>query len=87
MQRRALIAANAAGSPEAVEGILARFGFTRTSQAEDREAALAQMREAHFDLVILPVDAISPAELVAADRFHGQIIDRLGIAVKWLFCT
>jgi pilus assembly protein CpaE len=68
MQRRALIAANAAGSPDAVEAILARFGFTRTAQAEDREAALAQMREAHFDLVILPVDAISPAELVALER-------------------
>ena len=68
MQRRALIAANAAGSPDAVAGILARFGFTRTAQVEDREAALAQMREAHFDLVILPVDAISPAELVALER-------------------
>jgi pilus assembly protein CpaE len=68
MQRRALIAANAAGSPEAVSGILARFGFSRTAQVEDREAALAQMREAHFDLVILPVDGISPAELVSLER-------------------
>ena len=68
MQRRALIAANAAGNPETVAGILARFGFTRTAQAEDREAALAQMREAHFDLVILPVDAITPAELVSLER-------------------
>jgi pilus assembly protein CpaE len=68
MQRRALIAANAAGSPEAVEGILARFGFNRTAQAEDREAALAQMREAHFDLVILPVDGITPAELISLER-------------------
>jgi len=68
MQRRALIAANAAGSPEAVAGILARFGFTRTAQAEDREAALTQMREAHFDLVILPVDGITPAELVSLER-------------------
>lgn len=68
MQRRALIAANAAGNPETVAGILARFGFARTAQAEDREAALAQMREAHFDLVILPVDAITPAELVSLER-------------------
>ena len=68
MQRRALIAANAAGSPETVAGILARFGFSRTAQAEDLEAALAQMREAHFDLVILPVDGISPAELVSLER-------------------
>ena len=68
MQRRALIAANAAGSPEAVAGVLARFGFSRTAHVEDREAALAQMREAHFDLVILPVDAITPSELVALER-------------------
>jgi pilus assembly protein CpaE len=68
MQRRALIAANAAGNPETVAGVLARFGFSRTAQAEDREAALAQMREAHFDLVILPVDAITPAELVSLER-------------------
>ena len=68
MQRRALIAANAAGSPEAVEGVLARFGFARTAQAADREAALAQMREAHFDLVIIGVDGITPPELIALER-------------------
>ena len=68
MQRRALIAANAAGSPETVAGILARFGFSRTAQAEDREAALAQLRDAHFDLVILPVDGITPPELVSLER-------------------
>ena len=68
MQRRALIAGNAAGAPEAVSGVLARFGFSRTAHVEDREAALAQMREAHFDLVILPVDAITPSELVALER-------------------
>ena len=68
MQRRALIAANAAGNPETVAGVLARFGFSRTAQAADREGALAQMRDAHFDLVIIPVDAITPAELVALER-------------------
>src|SRR5512141_822655 len=68
MQRRALIAADSAGSPESVAGVLARFGFTRTAHAADREGALAQMRDAHFDLVIIPVDAITPAELVALER-------------------
>jgi pilus assembly protein CpaE len=68
MQRRALIAANAAGTPESVAGVLARFGFTRTAHSQDREGALAQMRDAHFDLVILPVDDISPAELVSLER-------------------
>ena len=68
MQRRALIAADSAGSPESVAGVLARFGFTRTAHAADREGALAQMREAHFDLIIIPVDDISPAELVSLER-------------------
>ena len=68
MQRRALIAANAAGTPETVSGVLARFGFSRTAHVEDREAALAQMREAHFDLVIIPVDGITPPELVTLER-------------------
>ena len=68
MQRRALIAANAAGSPEAVAAVLTRFGFARTAYVDSREAALAQMRDEHFDLVILPVDAITPEDLVALER-------------------
>lgn len=68
MQRRALIAANAAGSPEAVTGVLARFGFARNAHAADRESALAQMHNGHFDLVILPVDGITPSELLALER-------------------
>jgi len=68
MQRRALIAANSAGSPEAASGVLARFGFVRTVNANDREDALAQMRDNHFDLVVVPVDNITPAELIALER-------------------
>jgi pilus assembly protein CpaE len=68
MQRRALIAANAAGPPEAVSGVLARFGFTRTAQTADRNGALAEMREGHFDLVIFPVDGITPGELLTLER-------------------
>ena len=68
MQRRALIAANSAGSPEAASGVLARFGFVRTVNAGDREDALAQMRDGHFDLVVVPLDQITPAELIALER-------------------
>lgn len=68
MQRRALIAANAAGAPEAVTGVLARFGFSRSVQVADMEAAIAQMHDGHFDLVILPVEGISPADLIALER-------------------
>ncbi len=68
MQRRALVAANAAGEPESVEATLARFGFSRTAQVADRGVAIAQMRDGHFDLVVLPVDGITPSELVALER-------------------
>ena len=68
MQRRALIAGNSAGSPETVNGVLARFGFSRTEQAADRDAAIAAMHDRHFDLVILPVEGITPNQLVALER-------------------
>jgi pilus assembly protein CpaE len=68
MQRRALIAANSAGPPEATAEILTRFGFVRTVNASDREDALAQMRDNHFDLVVLPVDQITPAQLISLER-------------------
>lgn len=68
MQRRALIAANAAGSSESVAGVLSRFGFARTAQAPDRPSAIAQMRDEHYDLVIVSVDGITPAELISLER-------------------
>jgi PleD family two-component response regulator len=68
MQRRALIADNSAGPPEGVGGVLARFGFTRTLQVTTRDEAIAQMQDGHFDLVILPVEGIQPAQLIALER-------------------
>lgn len=68
MQRRALIAGNAAGSTEAVNAVLARFGFSKFEQVEEREAALAAMSEAHFDLVVIPVEGITPAQLILLER-------------------
>jgi pilus assembly protein CpaE len=68
MQRRALIADNAAGNPEAVGGVLARFGFIRTEQVADREEAISFMREGNFDLVVIPVEGITPSQLIALER-------------------
>jgi pilus assembly protein CpaE len=68
MQRRALIADNSAGPPEGVGGVLARFGFTRTVQAATRDEAIGQMQDGHFDLVVLPVEGIQPAQLIALER-------------------
>ena len=68
MQRRALIADNAAGSPEMVAGVLTRFGFVRTANAADRDDAIGQMKEAHFDLVVIPVSGITPNQLLALEK-------------------
>ena len=68
MQRRALIAGNSAGPPEAVNSVLARFGFVRTEHVSDRDEAIAEMRDNHFDLVIIPFDGVTPGQLVALER-------------------
>src|SRR5687768_9304978 len=68
MQRRALIADNAAGPAEAVAGVLARFGFSGTVDARDRDAAIEQMKHGQFDLVIHPMEGITPGQLIAVER-------------------
>lgn len=68
MQRRALIAGNSAGPPESVNSVLARFGFVRTSHVSNREEAIAEMRDGHYDLIVIPMDGATPAELVALER-------------------
>lgn len=68
MQRRALIVDNAAGAPEAVTGVLARFGFSRATDAPSVEAGLAQMRDSRFELIVVPVQGITPAELISLER-------------------
>jgi pilus assembly protein CpaE len=68
MQRRALVAANAAGQPPDVDAVLARFGFLPAVHVPDRESVLARIREDQFDLVILPLQDIGPMELLALER-------------------
>jgi pilus assembly protein CpaE len=68
MSRKALIAQGAAGSQETVAEVLARFGFTEVVHARDRADALNQMRLAEFDLVMLPLEDIAPAELLSLER-------------------
>jgi len=68
MRRKALIADTAAGQPDAVTGVLARFGFVSTASVPDRDAAIARMREGDFDLVIVPLQGITPIQLLALER-------------------
>ncbi len=68
MQRRALVVADAVGSQETLNGVLTRFGFTPAMTVQDREHAIARMREEHFDLIIVSMDGVSPAELINLER-------------------
>jgi pilus assembly protein CpaE len=68
IQRRALIAGNAAGQADAVDAVLARFGFVPATQVSDRGRAIARMRDEQFDLVILPLHDAAPLELLALER-------------------
>lgn len=68
MSRRALVAQAAGGSPETVAEVLARFGFTDVVQARDRADLLNLVRQGHFDLVMIPLQDIAPAELLSLER-------------------
>jgi pilus assembly protein CpaE len=68
MQRRAVIAENAAGPQNAADAVLARFGFVRTAHVPDREHAFTSMQDERFDLVIMPLKDITPGELLALER-------------------
>ncbi|MEO8193404.1 MAG: hypothetical protein ABI681_06105 [Gemmatimonadales bacterium] len=68
MRKKALIADNAAGNPEGVAGVLARFGFASPVTVNDRNAAIDSMQDAHFDLVVLPLEDITPPQLLAVER-------------------
>ncbi|MDP9178638.1 MAG: P-loop NTPase [Gemmatimonadota bacterium] len=68
MQRRALIADNAAGPQNGADAVLARFGFVRTAHVPYRADAFLRMQDERFDLVILPLQDITPGELLALER-------------------
>jgi pilus assembly protein CpaE len=68
VQRRALIADDAAGPIDAADAVLTRFGFSGTVRATDRDQALALMARDDFDLVILSVANIDPGQLLALER-------------------
>jgi pilus assembly protein CpaE len=68
MARQALIVGKAAGPEEQVTEVLTRFGFTKTHRVEDVAAAIEQLRQAHVDLVVVPLDGIADLQLAAFER-------------------
>lgn len=68
MSRKALVDESAGGAQETVAEVLARFGFTDVVHARDRADALNLMRQSAFELVMISVQDIAPAELLSLER-------------------
>jgi len=66
--KRALVTAGAAGEIDAVAATLARFGFDRVIPAADRAEVITRMRNEEFDLVVVTLEDLAPAQLVALER-------------------
>jgi pilus assembly protein CpaE len=68
MPRSALIVTDSAGPTELVASVLQRQGFAPFESVGNCAEAAQSLRAGHFDLVILPLQRISAAELAAVER-------------------
>ncbi|MEJ7810132.1 MAG: hypothetical protein WKG32_06895 [Gemmatimonadaceae bacterium] len=84
MQRRALIVNGAAGPEDGAAAVLQRFGFGDPIRSASVADALTQLRNDHFDLLILPLGEIDAVQLVSLDREvrRGQATSVIGTAAK-----
>ena len=72
MQRRALIVADAAGPDAAAAMTLQRLGFAVVDRSSGMDEALEQLTQAHYDLVILPVQDADGVRLASLERVLHQ---------------
>jgi pilus assembly protein CpaE len=68
MTRRALIVADAAGSEDTFAPVLKRFGFAAMARANGFDDALNIVRSSPIDLVILPMQDLTPVQLTTIER-------------------
>lgn len=68
MRRRALSVADAVVPEGTATDVLGRFGFAEVAFATSISDALARLRNEHFDLLIVPLQDVSPLQLSAIDR-------------------
>ncbi|HXT14759.1 MAG TPA: hypothetical protein VN706_03970 [Gemmatimonadaceae bacterium] len=68
LSRRALIVADAAGSEDTSAPVLKRFGFASIARANDFDEALTIVRSSPIDLVILPIQDLTPVQLATIER-------------------
>ena len=67
-QRRAIVVADSAGSPDMVADALSRFGFTTIVPSPRLDQALGRLRAEPFDLLIVPLHRIEPSQLAMLER-------------------
>lgn len=75
-QRLALVVAGAAGPQDIANAVLQRFGFAPAQVALSVSEAVGQLRNRRFDLLVIPLQTVQPAELAALDREvrrHGGV--------------
>jgi pilus assembly protein CpaE len=68
MARNALIVGDSAGPEPVAAGVLKRFGFAPPSHTATVDGALGQLRDDHFDLVIVPLHELGPVQLAELDQ-------------------
>ena len=67
-KRKALVIGEAAGAHESAVEVLQRFGFTQLDTVASLAAATAKLRAYHYDLVVAPIDTLSPVDMTVLER-------------------
>jgi pilus assembly protein CpaE len=67
-KRKALVIGEAAGAHDSAVEVLQRFGFTQLDAVASLAAATAKLRADHYDLVIVPIDTLSPVDMTVLER-------------------
>jgi len=67
-KRKALVIGEAAGAHDSAVEVLQRFGFSQLDTVASLAAATAKLRADHYDLVIVPIDSLSPVDMTVLER-------------------
>jgi pilus assembly protein CpaE len=67
-KRKALVIGEAAGAHDSAVEVLQRFGFGQLDTVASLAAATAKLRADHYDLVIVPIDTLSPVDMTVLER-------------------
>ena len=68
IRRQALVVAGAAGPADTAAGVFARFGFADVAQAPSVAHVLDGPEQGRFDLLVVPLQDVTPLQLAALER-------------------